>query len=70
VSAKKYLVSQLFNNIYGTYEDPLFKAKDIGDFLEIKDILSTVKDLDDDEKGVGYYPTPGGNKIYLVVMSV
>ena len=22
--------------IYGTYEDPLFKAKDIGDLLEIR----------------------------------
>jgi prophage antirepressor-like protein len=46
--------------IYGTYEEPLFKAKDIGDLLGIKDVLSTVKDFDNDEKGVGYYPTPGG----------
>ena len=46
--------------LYGTYEEPLFKAKDIGDLLEIKDVLSTVKDFDNDEKGVGYYPTPGG----------
>jgi hypothetical protein len=46
--------------VYGTYDEPLFKAKDIGDLLEIKDVLSTVKDFDNDEKGVGYYPTPGG----------
>jgi prophage antirepressor-like protein len=46
--------------VYGTYEEPLFKAKDIGDLLGIKDVLSTVKDFDNDEKGVGYYPTPGG----------
>ena len=46
--------------IYGTYEEPLFKAKDIGDLLGIKDVLSTVKDFDNDEKGLGYYPTPGG----------
>jgi len=46
--------------VYGTYEEPLFKAKDIGDLLDIKDVLSTVKDFDNDEKGVGYYPTPGG----------
>jgi prophage antirepressor-like protein len=38
----------------------LFKAKDIGDLLGIKDVLSTVKYFDNDEKGVGYYPTPGG----------
>jgi len=39
--------------VYGTYEEPLFKAKDIGDLLDIKDVLSTVKDFDNDEKGVG-----------------
>lgn len=54
---------QHFNiEIYGTYEEPLFKAKDIGDLLGIKNILSTVKDFDEDEKGVGYYPTPGGKQ--------
>jgi prophage antirepressor-like protein len=46
--------------VHGTYDEPLFKAKDIGELLEIKDVLSTVKDFDEDEKGVGYYPTPGG----------
>ncbi len=36
-------------NIYGTYTDPLFKAKDIGDLLDIKDIKSTIRDFDKDE---------------------
>ncbi len=36
-------------NIYGTYEEPLFKAKDIGDLLDIKDIKSTIRDFDKDE---------------------
>lgn len=41
---------QHFNiEIYGTYEDPLFKAKDIGDLLCIKDIKSTLRDFDKDE---------------------
>lgn len=35
--------------VYGTYEEPLFKAKDIGDLLEIKDIKSTIRDFDKDE---------------------
>jgi len=35
--------------IYGTYEEPLFKAKDIGDLLGIKDIKSTLRDFDKDE---------------------
>ena len=36
--------------IYGTYEEPLFKAKDIGDMLEIKNIRKTIERLDDDCK--------------------
>ena len=35
--------------IYGTYEEPLFKAKDIGDLLGIKDIRTTLRDFDKDE---------------------
>jgi prophage antirepressor-like protein len=33
--------------VYGTYEEPLFKAKDIGDLLEIKNIRDTMSSLDD-----------------------
>ncbi len=33
--------------IYGTYEEPLFKAKDIGDLLDIKNIRDTVNDFDE-----------------------
>jgi prophage antirepressor-like protein len=33
--------------VYGTYEDPLFKAKDIGDLLGIKNIRDTLSSLDD-----------------------
>jgi prophage antirepressor-like protein len=36
-------------NIYGTYEEPLFKAKDIGDLLGIKDIRTTLREFDEDE---------------------
>jgi prophage antirepressor-like protein len=35
--------------IYGTFEEPLFKAKDIGNLLEIKDIRTTLKNFDKDE---------------------
>ena len=34
-------------NIYGTYEEPLFKAKDIGDLLGIKNIRDTIASLDE-----------------------
>ena len=33
--------------IYGTYENPLFKAKDIGDLLCIKNVRDTILKLDD-----------------------
>ena len=35
--------------IYGTWEEPLFKAKDIGDMLGIKDIKSTLRTFSEDE---------------------
>lgn len=33
--------------VYGSYEEPLFKAKDIGDLLGIKNIRDTLSNLDD-----------------------
>jgi prophage antirepressor-like protein len=42
---------QQFNiEIYGTFQEPLFKAKDIGDLLEIKNVRRTIENLDDDCK--------------------
>jgi prophage antirepressor-like protein len=35
--------------IYGTWEEPLFKAKDIGDMLGIKDIKTTLRTLGEHE---------------------
>ena len=32
--------------IYGTYEEPLFKAKDIGELLGIEKIRKTIENLD------------------------
>jgi len=53
ISNNTSLLVEKFNdlniNIYGTYEEPLFKAKDVGDLLEIKDIKSTLRDFDKDE---------------------
>ena len=40
--------------IYGTYEEPLFKAKEIGDLLGIKNIKDTISNFNDKQKlGVG-----------------
>ncbi len=47
-------------NIYGTYTDPLFKAKDIGDLLEIAKIRDSLKNLDDEDKILKVADTTGG----------
>ena len=36
--------------VYGTIEDPLFKASEIGEVLDIKKIRTSIADLDDDCK--------------------
>ena len=46
---KKKQFNGLNIQVYGTYDEPLFKAKDIGDLLEIKDIRTTLRDFDKDE---------------------
>ena len=35
--------------VYGTHDEPLFKANDIGNLLEIKDIRTTIREFDKDE---------------------
>jgi len=36
--------------IYGTYEEPLFKAKDIGDLLGLKNVKMIIKDYNNKQK--------------------
>lgn len=58
---------QHFNiEIYGTYEDPLFKAKDIGDLLGIKKIRKTIENLDSDCKIIKAAPSGGGLQEHLL----
>ncbi|KAJ3056851.1 hypothetical protein HK102_011139, partial [Quaeritorhiza haematococci] len=51
--AQDLLVKQ-FNDlniqIYGTYENPLVKARDIGDLLEIRNVRDTIANFDDECK--------------------
>src|ERR1700744_2989941 len=60
------LAQELFENndvrIFGTVEEPLFVANDIGNILEIKNIRTTIKDFDDTEKAVGIVNGRGGNQ--------
>lgn len=60
---KQLLIKQFqhFNiEIYGTHEEPLFKAKDIGDLLGIKKIRKTIENLDEQCKILKGAPSGGG----------
>ena len=46
--------------IYGTTENPLFRAKDVADLLGIQNTSQLVKDVDESEKGKFSIYTPGG----------
>jgi prophage antirepressor-like protein len=51
---KLQIIVKQFNGldiqVYGTYEDPLFKAKDVGDLLGIDQIRKTIQNLDEEDK--------------------
>ena len=55
-----------FNNlnitIYGTCEEPLFKAKDIGDLLEMSNIREVIKNFNERQKVVSLTDTLGGQQ--------
>lgn len=48
--------------VFGTPEEPLFKAKDVAECIEHPNITMMLKLVDDDEKGVKECLTPGGNQ--------
>ncbi|PNH02084.1 hypothetical protein TSOC_011967 [Tetrabaena socialis] len=54
--------SQVTINIRGTEEDPLFQANQIGRLLGITNIRESLKDFDEDEKGVSSTDTLGGQQ--------
>ncbi|GHT25263.1 hypothetical protein FACS189419_10120 [Planctomycetales bacterium] len=36
--------------VYGTYESPLFLAKDVAEWIEHSDVSAMIKSVDEDEK--------------------
>lgn len=48
-------------------DEPWFVAKDVCEILGIVDPKSSVRNLDDDEKGVHTMPTPGGSQRIFIV---
>ena len=49
-------------NVYGTVEEPLFRAKDVADWIEHSDVHKMVQSVDEDEKVRNIVPTLGGNQ--------
>ena len=49
-------------NVYGTVEEPLFRAKDVADWIEHSDVHKMVQSVDEDEKVRNNIPTLGGNQ--------
>lgn len=49
-------------DVYGTAEEPLFKAKDVANWIEHSDAHKLAELVDDDEKVRNIVPIPGGNQ--------
>ena len=65
VGSTKILGKQI--DIYGSYENPFFLAKDIAVWLSVKNVSQMIKsaDIDDDEKGIYLIDTLGGKQKLL-----
>ncbi len=48
--------------IYGDFENPLFLAKDVAEWIEHSDSVKMIKSIDEDEKVRNIVPTLGGNQ--------
>ena len=54
--------------IYGTKEDPLFKAKDVAEWIGHSNVSTMIKDIDEDEKVLNNIYTLGGMQECLMMM--
>ncbi len=55
---------------YGTYENPLFKAIDVGIILNIGNIRSVISDFDSDQKTTQVIDTPGGKQSAVLLTEI
>ena len=58
------LMGETFS-VYGTVEEPLFRAKDVAEWIEISNVSQMVQSVDEDEKGIYNVYTLGGNQDVL-----
>ena len=55
-------------NVYGTVEEPLFRAKDVADWIEHSNVSAMVQSVDDDEKltiNISYNEVRKHDEIFL-----
>ena len=72
VNENSLLVKQFKNldiKIYGSHEEPLFKAKDIGDLLGIKDIKSSIRDFDENMSVIYSIHDTNGVKQEMIMLT-
>lgn len=55
------LLGQQFT-IYGSVNEPLFKANDVAKMIQHTNVSAMMCTVDDDEKGINTIYTPGGNQ--------
>lgn len=53
--------------VYGTPENPLFRAKEVADIIEHPNVTVMLNLVDEEEKGVKQLLTPGGNQKVTVL---
>lgn len=49
-------------NVYGTVEEPLFRAKDVAEWIEHSDVSAMMRSVDEDEKLLGTLFVSGQNR--------
>lgn len=49
-------------DVYGTFDEPLFLAKDVAEWIEHSDVSTMIRNVDEDEKVTNIVCTLGGNQ--------
>ena len=48
--------------VYGDFENPLFLAREVAEWIEHSDVSTMIRNVDDDEKVTNIVCTLGGNQ--------
>ena len=60
IEQREILGKQL--TMYGDFEEPLFLAKEVAEWIEHSQVVRMLQNIDDDEKVMNIVHTPGGNQ--------